>query len=78
MFIMKDNRRLSFEEKVARVEEVLKKYPNATRSKITQWTGYKGPVLDQMYEAGVKVPKKKITRSNNTTWMKQLGSLSGR
>ena len=74
---MRDNRRLTFEEKVARVEEVLKKYPNATRTKITQWTGYKGDVLDQMYEAGVKVPKKKITRSNNTSWMRQLGRLSG-
>jgi hypothetical protein len=78
MFIMSDNRRLSFEEKVARVEEVLKKYPHATRTKITQWTGYKGEVLDQMYEAGVKVPKKKMTKSTNTPWMKNLGSLSGR
>ena len=75
---MRDNRRLTFEEKVARVEEVLKKYPNATRTKITQWTGYKGDVLDQMYEAGVKVPKKKITKSTTTSWMKNLGSLSGR
>ena len=75
---MRDNRRLTFEEKVARVEEVLKKYPNATRSKITQWTGYKGNVLDQMYEAGVKIPKKNPTKSTTTPWMKQLGSLSGR
>jgi len=75
---MRDNRRLTFEEKVARVEEVLKKYPNATRSKITQWTGYKGNVLDQMYEAGVKIPKKNPTKSTTTPWMRQLGSLSGR
>lgn len=75
---MRDNRRLTFEEKVARVEEVLKKYPNATRSKITQWTGYKGEVLDQMYEAGVKIPKKNPTKSTTTPWMRQLGSLSGR
>lgn len=75
---MSDNRRLSFEEKVARVEEVLKKYPNATRTKITQWTGYKGAILDEMYEAGVKIPKKNPTKSTNTPWMRQLGSLSGR
>ena len=75
---MRDNRRLTFEEKVARVEEVLKKYPNATRSKITQWTGYKGNILDQMYEAGVKIPKKNPTKSTTTPWMRQLGSLSGR
>jgi len=31
-----------------------------------------------MYEAGVKVPKKKMTKSTNTPWMKNLGSLSGR
>lgn len=75
---MSDNRRLSFEEKVARVEEVLKKYPNATRTKITQWTGYQGEILDQMYEAGVKIPKKKIIKSTNTPWNQYLGSLSGR
>jgi len=78
MFILSDNRKLTFEEKVARVEEVLKKFPNATRTKITQWTGYKGAILDEMYEAGVKVPKKKMTKSTNTSWIRQLGSLSGR
>lgn len=77
MFILKDNRRLSFEEKVARVEEVLEKYPHATRSKITQWTGYKGDVLDEMYKAGVKIPKKNPTKSTNTPWMKHIGKLSG-
>jgi len=74
---LKDNRRLSFEEKVARVEEVLEKYPHATRSKITQWTGYKGDVLDEMYKAGVKIPKKNPTKSTNTPWMKHIGKLSG-
>jgi len=78
MFILSDNRRLSFEEKVARVEEVLKKYPNATRTKITQWTGYQGEILDQMYEAGVKVPRKKKATSKTTPWNQYLGSLSGR
>ena len=73
---MSDNRRLSFEEKVARVEEVLKKYPNATRTKITQWTGYKGPILDEMYKAGVKVPEKKKPNSGTTGWMRNLGLLS--
>jgi len=71
-------RKLTFEEKVARVEEVLERFPNATRQTITQWTGYKTPLLDEMYEAGVKVPKKKKANSGTTGWMKNLGLLSGR
>jgi hypothetical protein len=78
MFILSDNRKLTFEEKVARVEEVLKKYPNATRSTITNWTGYKTPLLDEMFEKGVKVPKKKKATSKTTSWNQYLGSLSGR
>jgi hypothetical protein len=77
MFILSDNRRLSFEEKVKRVEEVLERFPNATRKTITDWTGYKTPLLDEMYEKGVKVPKKKKTTSKTTPWNKYLGSLSG-
>ena len=78
MFILKDNRRLTFEEKVARVEAVLEKYPHATRSKITEWTGYKTDILDKMYEAGVKVPQKKKANSGTTSWMKNLGILSNK
>ena len=70
------SRRLTFEEKIARVEEVLERFPNATRQKITEWTGYKTDVLDKMYEAGVKVPQKKKSNSGTTSWMKNLGILS--
>jgi hypothetical protein len=35
-------------------------------------------VLDQMYEAGVKVPKKKKATSKTTSWNQYLGNLSGR
>lgn len=65
-------RGLSFEEKVARVEEVMAKYPHATRQKITQWTGYKTALLDEMYDRGVNIPKKKPTTSKNTNWMRHL------
>ena len=70
------SRRLTFEEKIARVEEVLERFPNATRQKITEWTGYQTALLDKMYEAGVKVPQKKKANSGTTSWMKNLGILS--
>lgn len=75
---MSSNRRLTFEEKVKRVEEVLERFPNATRKTITDWTGYKTPLLDEMYEKGVKVPKKKKATSKTTSWNKYFGNLSGR
>ena len=78
MFIMKDNRRLTFEEKIKRVEAVLEKYPHATRSKITEWTGYKTDTLDKMYEAGIKVPQKKKLNSGTTRWMKDFKLLSNK
>lgn len=74
----KRSRRLTFEEKVARVEEVLERFPSATRQKITEWTGYKTDILDKMYEAGVKVPQKKKANSGTTSWMKNLGILSSK
>lgn len=74
---MSDNKRLSFEEKVKRVEEVLERFPNATRKTITVWTGYKTPLLDEMYEKGVKVPKKKKMNSKIANWNKYFGKLSG-
>ena len=75
---MSRGKRVTLEDRKQKVEEVLKKYPNATRSKITQWTGYKGKYLDELYEAGVKIPKKNPTKSTTTSWMKHIGSLSGR
>ena len=69
---MSSDKRLTFEEKIARVEEVMQKFPNATRSKITEWTGYKTELLDKMYEAGVSVPKKKKPNGNNKAWMKNF------
>ena len=72
------SRRLTFEEKIARVEEVLERFPNATRQKITEWTGYQTALLDKMYEAGVKVPQKKKANSGTTSWMKNLGILSNK
>ena len=75
---MSRGKRVTLEDRKQKVEEVLKKYPNATRSKITQWTGYKGAILDELYEAGVKIPKKNPTKSTTTPWMKHIGSLSGR
>ena len=75
---MSSNKRLTFEEKVKRVEEVLERFPNATRKTITDWTGYKGNLLDEMYEKGVKVPKKKKASSKTTSWNQYLGNLSGR
>lgn len=74
---MSDNRILTFEEKVKRVEEVLERFPNATRKTITEWTGYKTPLLDEMYEKGVKVPKKKKMNSKIANWNKYFGKLSG-
>ena len=54
-------------------------YPNANRTKITQWTGYKSTILNEMEENGdIKLPPKKRTTSKNTSWMKHLGNLSGR
>lgn len=78
MFVLSRGKRVTYEERVAKVEEVLKKYPNATRSQITMWTGYKGAYLDEMYDRGVKVPKKKKPTSKSSSWMKYLGDLSGR
>ena len=75
---MKDNRRLTFEEKIKRVEAVLEKYPHATRSKITERTGYKTDTLDKMYEAGIKVPQKKKLNSGTTRWMKDFKLLSNK
>lgn len=74
---MSDNKRLSFEEKVKRVEELLERFPNASRQTITNWTGYKGYLLDEMYEKGVKIPKKKKMSSKTTKWNNYLGKLSG-
>lgn len=71
-------RGLTYEEKVDRVKEVQAKYPNATRHKITEWTGYKSTILNEMEENGdIKLPPKKRTTSRNTSWMRQLGKLSG-
>ena len=75
---MKDNRRLTFEEKIKRVEAVLEKYHHATRSKITEWTGYKTDTLDKMYEVGIKVPQKKKLNSGTTRWMKDFKLLSNK
>ena len=75
---MKDNRRLTFEEKIKRVEAVLEKYPHATRSKITEWTGYKTDTLDKMHEAGVKVPQKKKLNSGTQRWMKDFNLFSNK
>ena len=72
------SRRLTFEEKIARVEEVLERFPNATRRKITEWTGYKTDILNKMYEAGVKVPPKKKANNGTTSWMKNLEILSSK
>ena len=74
---MSGNRRLTFEEKVKRVEEVIERFPNATRKTITDWTGYKSNLLDEMYEKGVKVPKKKKMNSKTANWNKYFGKLSG-
>ena len=72
-------RNVSYEDKVAKVKEVQKKYPNATRTTITQWTGYKSTILNEMEEKGdIKLPPKKRTTSKSTSWMKHLGNLSGR
>ena len=69
---------LTYEEKVARVKEVQEKYPNATRQKITDWTGYKSTILNEMEANGdIKLPPKRKTTSKNTSWMRQLGRLSG-
>jgi len=69
----------TYEEKVARVKEVQDKYPNATRHKITEWTGYKSTLLNEMESNGdIKLPPKKRTTSKNTSWMRTMGSLSGR
>ena len=73
MFVLSSNKRLTFEEKVKRVEEVLERFPNATRKTITDWTGYKGYLLDEMYEKGVKIPKKKKMNSKIANWNKFLG-----
>jgi len=71
-------RGLTYEEKVNRVKEVQAKFPNATRHKITEWTGYKSTILNEMEENGdIKLPPKKRTTSRNTSWMRQLGKLSG-
>jgi hypothetical protein len=78
VFILSDNRRITFEEKIKRVEAVLEKYPHATRSKITEWTGYKTDTLDKMYEAGIKVPQKKKLNSGTTRWMKDFKLLSNK
>ena len=78
MFILNDNRRLTFEEKIKRVEAVLEKYPHATRSKITEWTGYKTDILDQMYEVGIKVPQKKKLNSGTQRWMKDFNLFSNK
>lgn len=71
-------RNVPYEEKVAKVKEVQEKYPNATRTTITQWTGYKSTILNEMEAKGdIKLPPKRKTTSRNTSWMKQLGKLSG-
>lgn len=75
---MSRGKRVTYEERVEKVEEVLKKYPHASRSQITMWTGYKGAILDEMYERGIKIPDKKKPTSRSTSWMKTLGGLSGR
>lgn len=72
-------RQWTYEEKVEAVKEVLNKVPNATRSKITQWTGFKSTILDEMEANGdIKLPPKKRTTSRTTPWMKTIGNLSGR
>jgi len=71
-------RGITYEERVAKVKAVQDKYPNATRHKITEWTGYKSTLLNEMEAKGdIKLPPKKRTTSKNTSWMRQLGSLSG-
>ena len=75
---MSRGKRVTIKDRRKKVEEVLKKYPHATRSQITMWTGYKGIYLDELYDLGVKIPKKKKPTSKSTSWMKTLGGLSGR
>lgn len=71
-------RGFTYEDKVARVKEVQAKYPNATRQKITDWTGYKSTILNDMEAKGdIKLPPRKKTTSRTTSWMKNLGKLSG-
>ncbi len=69
---------LTYEEKVAKVKEVQAKYPNASRTTINNWTGYKSYILDEMEARGdIKLPPKRKTTSKNTSWMNTLGKLSG-
>lgn len=71
-------KRLSYEEKVERVKEVQAKFPNATRTTINNYLGYKSYILDDMEAKGdIKLPPKRKTTSKNTSWMKHLGKLSG-
>lgn len=71
-------RNVSYEDKVANVKAVQAKYPNATRTTITNWTGYKSTILNDMEAKGdIKLPPKKKTTSKTTPWMKNMGKLSG-
>lgn len=73
------NRRITYEEKVEKVKEVQAKFPNATRTTINNYLGYKSYVLDEMEAKGdIKLPPKRKTTSRSTSWMNTLGKLSGR
>lgn len=72
-------KRISYEERVAKVKEVQEKFPNATRTTINNYLGYKSYMLDEMEAKGdIKLPPKRKTTSKNTSWMNHLGKLSGR
>lgn len=70
-------RNIPYEDKVAKVKEVQAKYPHATRTTITHWTGYKSTLLNEMEAKGdIKLPPKRKMSSKRTSWMKDF--LGGR
>lgn len=77
MFILRLANR-TIEQRIEAVEEVLKKFPNATRQKITDWTNISISTLNKMEAEGhIKLPPKQKMTSKKTPWMKHLGKLSG-